>query len=303
MRDHRTMSFVLTDDASEFKRRAWAFLEQRMQCNVLATVLMSVLDGRYDDVRSLFGYSLDDTGAVSAVAIRTPPFSMLTSELMPAAAEALLDAWLGEDPELPGANAAPATASALAEGWRARTGGSTRRARSMAMHALERVVDPPRPPAGRLRLGERSERELLIEWHQGFAEEAGLIGGAHAIAMVDAGLCQDGLLVWDDGGPVSLVGISPPVAGVVRIGPVYTPHERRRRGYAGMAIAEVSRRALAQSARACMLFTDLANPTSNKIYAEVGYCRFGDWEEHTFAFHGHERIRFQQRHPDSSRRG
>jgi len=28
-----------------------------------------------------------------------------------------------------------------------------------------------------------------------------------------------------------------------------------------------------------MLFTDLANPTSNKIYAEVGYRRVGDWEE------------------------
>jgi len=28
-----------------------------------------------------------------------------------------------------------------------------------------------------------------------------------------------------------------------------------------------------------MLFTDLANPTSNKIYAEVGYRRTGDWEE------------------------
>ena len=31
-----------------------------------------------------------------------------------------------------------------------------------------------------------------------------------------------------------------------------------------------------------MLYTDLANPTANKIYAEVGYRRFGDWEEHAF---------------------
>jgi predicted GNAT family acetyltransferase len=28
-----------------------------------------------------------------------------------------------------------------------------------------------------------------------------------------------------------------------------------------------------------MLFTDLANRTSNKIYAEVGYRRCADWEE------------------------
>ena len=31
-----------------------------------------------------------------------------------------------------------------------------------------------------------------------------------------------------------------------------------------------------------MLFTDLANPTSNKIYAEVGYRRIAGWEEHVF---------------------
>ena len=28
-----------------------------------------------------------------------------------------------------------------------------------------------------------------------------------------------------------------------------------------------------------MLYTDLDNPTSNKIYAEVGYQRTADWEE------------------------
>jgi predicted GNAT family acetyltransferase len=31
-----------------------------------------------------------------------------------------------------------------------------------------------------------------------------------------------------------------------------------------------------------MLLTDLANPTSNKIYAEVGFQRFADWEEYEF---------------------
>ena len=129
------------------------------------------------------------------------------------------------------------------------------------MHALERVAEPPRPPAGRLRLGQRPERELLIEWWQAFAEEAGSTAGAHAIAIVDARLHHDGLLVWDDGGPVSVVGISPPVAGAVRIGPVYTPHERRRRGYAGMAVAEVSRRALADGASpACCSRTSRIRP-------------------------------------------
>jgi hypothetical protein len=86
-------------------------------------------------------------------------------------------------------------------------------------------------------------------------------------------------MVWDDGQPVSMIGLAPEVAGVVRIGPVYTPPPHRRRGYAGSAVAAASRRALAGGAARCMLFTDLANPTSNKIYAEVGYRRVADWEE------------------------
>ena len=115
-----------------------------------------------------------------------------------------------------------------------------------------------------------------------FADEAGGYGGRQAVANVDARLAARSIYVWDDAGPVSLVASQPAVNGVVRIGPVYTPPQHRRHGYAGMAVAEVSRLVLAAGAHTCMLFTDLANPTSNKIYAEVGYRRFADWEEYDF---------------------
>ena len=58
--------------------------------------------------------------------------------------------------------------------------------------------------------------------------------------------------------------------GVARVGPVYTPQEHRGRGYASAAVAEVSRRLLDEGARVC-LFTDQANPTSNRIYEALGY--------------------------------
>lgn len=70
---------------------------------------------------------------------------------------------------------------------------------------------------------------------------------------------------------------------MARVGPVYTPPAQRGRGYAGSAVAGLSRRVLARGARRCALFTDLANPTSNKIYAEVGYRPLCDWETITLA--------------------
>ncbi len=278
------MPLVLTSDPEEFQTRTRRLLESRLECNVMATVLMGVLAGHYADAGGVhLGYWLDPAGAVTAAALRTPPFGLITSQLVATDVPTFLAGWLEHDPQLPGINSIPATAQAIAAAYQAHTGGLAHLERRMALHAVNQVLDPPRAPPGRLRLGARAERDLLIDWWVAFATEAGAAGDfAHAARMVDARLDDGGVLVWDDEGPVSVVALSPPVAGVPRIGPVYTPPEHRRRGYAGMAVAQVSRRALDAGARTCLLFTDLANPTSNKIYAEVGYRRWGDWEEYRF---------------------
>jgi hypothetical protein len=57
----------------------------------------------------------------------------------------------------------------------------------------------------------------------------------------------------------------------IRIGPVYTPPDRRRRGYGSAVTAAVSAAELAAGRQFCFLYTDLANPTSNKIYMDIGY--------------------------------
>jgi predicted GNAT family acetyltransferase len=87
--------------------------------------------------------------------------------------------------------------------------------------------------------------------------------------------------VWDDGRAVCEVANAPPTSGVARLGPVYTPPEFRGRGYASSAVAARTRLAIQNGLR-CALFTDLANPTSNKIYADVGYRRVADWDEIEF---------------------
>ena len=78
--------------------------------------------------------------------------------------------------------------------------------------------------------------------------------------------------LWEDGlgTPVSLVGFNAPSFGVARVGPVYTPGAHRGHGYASVLTAHVSRLLRDSGTRVC-LFTDQANPTSNKIYAAIGY--------------------------------
>jgi predicted GNAT family acetyltransferase len=240
---------------------------------------MTVLEGSHRDSPPIFTIGITEHDEVSFAAMRTPPWPLLASPIEAAHAEPLVDRWLEVDPDVSAVSGVPETARAIAAAWERRTGGTSRRTFSEAMHVLTAVEDPPRPAPGMLRLPRSDERDLLVAWMREFVTEAGLIGAAQSEQMVDSRMRQQGLLVWDDGEAVSLVGVNPAVAGVVRVGPVYTPRPLRGRGYAGSAVAAVSRRALAGGAERCMLFTDLANPTSNKIYAEVGYRRCGDWEE------------------------
>ncbi|MBO0788662.1 MAG: GNAT family N-acetyltransferase, partial [Actinobacteria bacterium] len=91
-------------------------------------------------------------------------------------------------------------------------------------------------------------------------------------------LRHGGLTLWEEEGrPVSLAGLTRQVAGQVRVGPVYTPPEFRRRGFAAAVTAAVSRAALAAGAQEVLLFTDLANPTSNSLYRRLGYRPVSDY--------------------------
>jgi predicted GNAT family acetyltransferase len=277
------LRFELTRDAHEFAARAEAFLAARIDWNVIATVLINIRGGHPSaGAKPLFACGLDERGELRAAALRTPPWSMLVSELDASDADALLDAWLGVDASPPGVNGLAASSRAVAAQWAARTGGRTWLKMGQAMHVLERVSDPPRPATGELRAADPADRTLLADWMRAFIEEVEIAGADRAAEIVDAQLMRGRLFVWFDEGPVSLVATSPTVAGVTRVGPVYTPPELRGRGYASSAVAGVSRQALAAGAERCALFTDLANPTSNKIYADVGYRRIADWEEHAF---------------------
>ena len=77
-------------------------------------------------------------------------------------------------------------------------------------------------------------------------------------------------------------GFGGPTPSGIRIGPVYTPPRHRRRGYATTLVADQSAWLLERGYRVCFLYTDLANPTSNRIYEEIGYVSVGDSADYRF---------------------
>jgi RimJ/RimL family protein N-acetyltransferase len=288
------MRWELEPDLGAFEARVRPLLEAHIENNVVATVLSGTVQGQFRASPPVLAVGVDGGGGVAAAALRTAPWPMLCTPVGPDDADALVALWLEHDPDLPGINALLDTARSIGEAWRRRRGGSAHCRTAMAMHSLTAVVDPPRPGPGQLVTATEDDRELGLRWWNDFVAESHVIdaGPESRVATVDFRISQGHLFLWEDQGePVSLVSTNPAVAGVVRIGPVYTPPEARRRGYASSAVAAVSRHALNAGAHTCMLYTDLANPTSNKIYADVGYRRIAEWEERVFAGPRDARVR------------
>ena len=283
------MRIEIIRDPADFADRAREFLAARPERNLLATVLETALasgkavgEPPTSHPEQLFAVGSDPlTREVVAAALRAPPWPMLASGFdNPAHASDLLQQWLAQDPTLNALGAEPVTARSLVEAWRRSIGGSTECEFREALHSLTTVNHPPRPSSGRLRRAGDGDRDLLIQWAIAFGAETGLDPSGQAAAAVDRRLAAGQWFIWEDARPVSALAHHTAIAGTVRIGPVYTPPELRAHGYATAAVAALSRRLLERGAQRCMLFTDLANPTSNRIYASIGYVRFADWEQH-----------------------
>jgi hypothetical protein len=131
-----------------------------------------------------------------------------------------------------------------------------------------------------MRPAERADRALLIAWIEAFTLEA-LGKSEDAAPGVDRWLEHRGrrLWLWEDGDlRVSLCGAGGETAHGIRIGPVYTPPEHRGHGYASNLVAQTSQLLLDEGRQFVTLFTDLANPTSNNIYQDIGYEPVADFE-------------------------
>lgn len=264
----------ITSDPGRFWADAHEWLEQDPVFNsVILTNLMSRRDGAIADAVPPTWAIVRDGDEIIGAAMRTPPRHVYISRMSRDAVICLADALLETTPDNDGVSGTTTEARAFADRWSSRTNCSVDVAMASRIYQLE-TVTPARPASGRFRLADTGDRDLLIRWSEAFHHEAepGVPMTGDRATMVDRRIGDRQAALWEnDGRPVSYAGFTPNVAGVVRVAPVYTPPELRGNGYASALVAAVSQHALDNGATQCSLYTDLANPTSNKIYAAVGY--------------------------------
>jgi predicted GNAT family acetyltransferase len=228
---------------------------------------------------------LEEDGDAVALALRTPPYDILLAGFsgMPEETAGRLSEEASRAFEhLPGVVAEPEIADSFARAWCRAHGvaiGFTMRQR---VCSLTEVRPVPLSPGHFRQAGER-DRDLVTAWATGFQEDTfGHAEGVRVADRVARQLARGEIYLWEDGGPVSMASRARPTSNAVTIGMVYTPPRFRKRGYASSCVAALCELLLESGFKYCTLYTDLSNPTSNKIYKRIGFSEVCDSVGHTF---------------------
>ncbi|MEV0355378.1 GNAT family N-acetyltransferase [Nocardia sp. NPDC050697] len=283
------MELEFTPDAATFLAAAGPHLAaEPVLSTVVATQADRQVTQRADGVAipdDQWYLTVRDGSGVAGAGMRTATFGRRPAYLLPMPAAATLElarVLHGRGEELTAVNGVlPVVSDLLTELARLSGRGTVETRVRTRLFELGTLVPPVGVP-GALRAVRPAEAELAAAWLAAFtAESYGPDDRPDPPALDDVRyrIAKGRLWFWEhDGQPVHLTGTNPAVAGVARVGPVYTPPEQRGRGWASAAVAEASRLLAAPGARVC-LFTDLASPTSNAIYRRIGYRPVTDMAE------------------------
>jgi len=290
------ITIIHIDDPREFLARAGSFLEAHEAANSLPFGISNTLIRSPEFFPTHYLALVQEDERILLASLMTPPNNLIIAYIPDAEAlgeklDLALDL-LAHDvqtdyPQLPGVMGQTGVAERFARRWQSLS------VQSYELLFHERAfrlsaVRPMTPPLGALVWATPADRNLLVRWTLDFGMEAlGESDLAEAERTVDARLGNDdpqarGLYLWVDGAPVSMAGYTGPTPHGIRVGPVYTPPELRGRGYASALVAQMSQALLDGGRSFCFLFTNLANPTANHIYEEIGYEAVVDMDVYTF---------------------
>ncbi len=253
-------------------------MRQERENNVPLGIVRRLVDKPSDAALMI---AIEDSDRPVCAAIMTPPFKLVLSTGPAAAVPPLVEHLCIEGIALPGVTSPAPMADAFAAAW-----GKHHAGRIDMMFDINLLALGGAPPAGAapgaLRAAATYDVDLLRDWSMGFFAEVGFPTNERDSFIWDLGerIAARRLWLWENGEPVCMLGHTETTPRTARIGPVYTPRGARGKGYATAAVSELTRRLLAGERDWCLLFADVANPTSTDMYRRLGYeevCLFREY--------------------------
>jgi len=256
-------------DARAFLARseAWLLESEVERAGVLSSARHALTnEARYE--KPTYWATIEDDGQIIGCAYRTPPYRVGVTAL-PTAALAPLALDLEQTYKaVSGFSGIDPAASALADVWIARHGGSSSIVSRQFLLALPDTPPDTSATAGVLRLATQDDSARAQSWGTDAARETG-------VAALDGPLCvrligARQLYFWQDTEPRCMLGLLHQTPRTAALAIVYTPPAERSQGYASAAVAALSTELLARGVNKRYLYIDPANAGGHAFWRKLG---------------------------------
>lgn len=274
------MKFNLFTQATDFEEKAKPFLLKNEDVySLFFGVLQGIKAGRYEDPMMV---TIEEEGVPVALFQMTPPHPLNIVLIDETKQDAILtlvvEEFLKRDIHIPAVVGLKSIVFAFAKKWNDIKQCDTKVLMDQGLYRLDEVNLTLEDSSGTWRYARIDEAPLIQKWYHGFNQDVGLPKSEdHEIQQKVAQFLEgQEVFFWEDNGKVvSMMKKARPSDHGVTVSFVYTPPEERGKGYARTMVAACSQELL-KSYDFCVLYTDMLNPTSNKIYQEVGYQKIAD---------------------------
>lgn len=255
---------------TDFLDRVESFLARNEEANSLFLGLLRTFCNKPADASHYFAI-LEEDGEIKSAIIFTGVGLILTDGTDPRAFVAPILAKGVKPPSVVGPKE---KVEQFSGEWMQASGATVRTTVNHRIYSL-REVHPPQGVIGRMIPAAMASLELASRWMHSFHDEAVAHepGSADRLRQFATDRISEGrLFYWEvNGRPVSMAAIGRVTGRTTTINAVFTPPEFRRQGYASALVAALSEHAMKKGPEIVVLYTDLANPTSNRIYQDVGF--------------------------------
>lgn len=284
------MNVTVYADVDQYLRLVMPLLQaDEARNNLMLGVCLSIQDYTNREGSQPYLASVEDGGRATVLAsVMTPPFNLLLFSPLAAppiaAHEALIENLLANNRQFPGVHGEFDLVRRFAERYAASSGRQVHCAMNHRAFKLTEVTHTAAAP-GEMRQATTADLPQAVELLTGFTVEALPEDPRDHIEDRACMLIERGwLYLWlVDGRAIAIAYGNRPTTNGITISGVYTLPEMRGRGCASALVAGISQHFLDSGRQFCTLFTDLANPTSNHIYQQIGYRPVADFSIYRFA--------------------
>jgi predicted GNAT family acetyltransferase len=264
------MPVVRHTDPAAFLAAAQPVLSRSAEATAAFTAWATALAAQNGRESSYLATYAD--GANFGAALRRGDGPVVFEDSDPPAAQAFARDLAPAAPKLQGAVGSLPACEAFARAWREATGRVHTLRFHLRHHQLTEVATVP-SARGAARIAVEADADWLVESQYAFLAEAGVPDNPERIlTAIPKRAARGEFWIWDvDGAPVAFAGWSDAGDDAARVAPVYTLPVARCHGYATALVAALAQSLLDRRKARVFLVTDVANATSNAIYARIGF--------------------------------